>query len=426
MKKSLFVLLMPFFLSSLQVDSTEIDFAISSTENYQLNFKTTEPHFSKLPSNPNLYKKIDTFLDKELTQKNGELSPNKPFVIESVSINNQNKLVFVVKDRGFILASPDVIYDDHIISKEIVNQKKWLKKGFKIYSSPLANQQKEQKTNLKSYQAVTLSKVVTTPIAEYAQIEGYGWILTTDLSDTDNRIEAVQELLYQKYQSQQYSIYVKQLSTNKESGINQDRQMYAASITKLPVLYAVQNKLNNGQFELTQGLQYIDKVNDFKGAYGPEGSGSLVKKADNKTYQIDNLIHRVTKESDNAATNVLAYYLTNQFDQKYNEEITEIVGQKWDMSNRMASSKMAGLMMEALYYQNGYVLESLQSTNFDNQRIARDISVPVAHKIGDAYDFRHDVALVYAEQPFILSIFTEHSTYDQISQIANEIYGILK
>lgn len=33
----------------------------------------------------------------------------------------------------------------------------------------------------------------------------------------------------------------------------------------------------------------------------------------------------------------------------------------------------------------------------------KNIDVPVAHKIGDAYDFEHDVAIVYADS-FILSI----------------------
>ena len=88
--------------------------------------------------------------------------------------------------------------------------------------------------------------------------------------------------------------------------------------------------------------------------------------------------------------------------------------------------KLQGKMMEALYEQNGYVIESLLSTQFDNQRISKDIPVPVARKIGDADDVKHDVAIVYAESPFVLSIFTDKSSYDEITQIANDIYGILK
>ena len=202
--------------------------------------------------------------------------------------------------------------------------------------------------------------------------------------------------------------------------------MYAASVTKLPVLYYVQEKIDQEEYSLTEGLQYIDKVTDFKGSYSAEGSGTLGKTADNRHYRIDELINKTAKESDNAASNLLAYYITNQFDAAFYEEITAIVGQKWDMSSRQASAQMAGMIMEAIYHQSGYILGSLQNTEFDNQRIARDIPVPVAHKIGDAYDFRHDVGVVYTDSPFILSIFTDQSDYDTISEIADDVYELLK
>ena len=50
----------------------------------------------------------------------------------------------------------------------------------------------------------------------------------------------------------------------------------------------------------------------------------------------------------------------------------------------------------------------------------------VFHKIGDAYDFKHDVAIVYTDSPFILSIFTDKEGYDKITSIADDVYGILK
>ncbi len=65
-------------------------------------------------------------------------------------------------------------------------------------------------------------------------------------------------------------------------------------------------------------------------------------------------------------------------------------------------------------------------TDFDNQRIAKGVSVKVAHKIGDADEFKHDTGVVYADSPFILSIFTKNSDYDTISQIAKDVYEVLK
>ena len=86
----------------------------------------------------------------------------------------------------------------------------------------------------------------------------------------------------------------------------------------------------------------------------------------------------------------------------------------------------AGTLMEAVYRQNGDIITYLSSTDYDGERISKNIDVPVAHKIGDAYDFKHDVAIVYADSPFILSIFTDKEGYDKITSIADDVYGILK
>lgn len=185
-------------------------------------------------------------------------------------------------------------------------------------------------------------------------------------------------------------------------------------------------QINARQVDLTTKVKYTVESMSFPGAYVVGGSGSLSKTPDNKEYSIEELINKTAKESDNVASNLLSYYVTNQFDDNFYQLTTAVTGSRWDMVTRETSAEVAGNMMEAIYYQNGYVLESLLSTQFDNQRISKDIAVPVAHKIGDADDVKHDVAIVYAESPFVLSIFTDKSSYDEITQIANDIYGILK
>ena len=120
------------------------------------------------------------------------------------------------------------------------------------------------------------------------------------------------------------------------------------------------------------------------------------------------------------------FYVTDKSSSTYRSTIENIAGRKWDVEERNASAKMAGNVMEAIYYQNGSIIDTLSQTNFDNQRISKDIPMKVAHKIGDAYDFKHDVAIVYSESPFIISIFTNHSNYDTISKIANDVYEVLK
>ena len=78
---------------------------------------------------------------------------------------------------------------------------------------------------------------------------------------------------------------------------------------------------------------------------------------------------------------------------------------------------MAGKVMEAIHNPKWICIGSLNlKTDFDNERIAKGVSVKVAHKIGDADEFKHDTGVVYTDSPFILSIFTKNSDYDTISK----------
>ena len=426
LRKELMVWILPIFFISNHVVSTELPVKLTNEEKYQLTSMSYQSHFTTIPTNPNLHQEANTYVDKELTVLARKIHPNQLFEIQSILVNDKQEQVFKLSDGSYLLADIKNIYDDILLEKEIVEEHYWLTNNFTIYSSPIENKAKEITTKLKAYQSVIVTEIVRSNWDTFAKISNIGWIKMSQLSKEDNRMEAVQKLLNQKYQSEKFSIYVKQLTTEKTASIQEDKKMYAASVSKLPVLYYSQEQVNAGTYNLDQGLQYVDKVTTFKGSYSPEGSGILSKIADNKHYRIDQLMDLTAKYSDNAASNLLAYYLTNQFDNQFYSEITGITQEKWDMKTRMASSKMAGLMMEAIYYQNDYALQSLTGTHFDNQRIAKDIPVQIAHKIGDAYDNKHDVAIVYTDSPFILSIFTDKSDYETISQIAKEIYDILK
>ncbi len=50
--------------------------------------------------------------------------------------------------------------------------------------------------------------------------------------------------------------------------------MYSASVTRITILVLRQEQLNHFS---TTTYKYIPEVNDFKGGYEPEGSGSLSK-----------------------------------------------------------------------------------------------------------------------------------------------------
>lgn len=426
MQKKLFIWILPALFSISVIDSTEIPFQLTAQEEYELTQTVYNQYFQVVPQNPNVFQVENLYSDLELTQVVGQLKPNQAFSITDVTVNSKKELVFQIDNASYIVADTHKLFDDAVLAETLVEQTYWTNKNITVLSSPISNQAKEVKTDLKSYQPVNISKIATTPLGDFAYVADKGWLDMEDLSATDNRMDAVQEMLNQKYSKDTIGVYVKQLSTGQKVGVNQDKTFYSASIAKLPILYYVQEQINARQVDLTTKVKYTVESMSFQGAYVVGGSGSLSKTPDNKEYSIEELINKTAKESDNVASNLLSYYVTNQFDDNFYQLTTAVTGSRWDMVTRETSAEVAGNMMEAIYYQNGYVLESLLSTQFDNQRISKDIAVPVAHKIGDADDVKHDVAIVYAESPFVLSIFTDKSSYDEITQIANDIYGILK
>ncbi len=421
-------MLIPFFLSPFSVISTEKTPVLSNIDKYHLTADVVieSTYFENIPSNPNLYQETASYKDENLTVQDKILLPDKALKIIDLKVNAQSIPVFELSDGTYLEASHQSIYDDVILRQESINENYWLKDGFILYDTPYVLGSKTVRFDLVAYSQVTVSQHAVTEHGSYYKINGKGWISEEFLSKNDNRIEKVQKVLSQKYNKSDFSIFVKQLDTGLTAGINQDEKMYAASIAKLATLYYTQEQIQEANIKTTDSFKYIDAVNQFSKAYDPSGSGKMVKSADNKDYSVDNLLKEVAQHSDNVATNILGYYVANQYDKSFETEISSILGDSFDMKERQMSSKEAADLLEAIFYQNGQIINYLSETEFDNERISKDITVQVAHKIGDAYDYKHDVAIVYTNKPFILSIFTNNSSYQDITNIANDVYSILK
>ena len=422
MRKFLVILLLPIFFKSVQVVSTENPVIIPNKEIYSLTHASYHFYYQDTIESPKFYGETPVYSTEDLINESGKVNSETTLTVMEWRLNKQGQPVFKLSNNQFVMADKRLLYDSSIVNK--LSKRVWLEPEFVVYNSPYDKQ--ELKSDLVPYQEVEADMSIFAEGREFLHIKQTGWISTDYISNDDNRIQKVQELLSANYQNEQFSIYVKQLSTGKEAGINEDQKMYAASVMKLPYLYYVQEKINQGDYQLDTKLKYVSEVNDFPGSYKPEGSGSLPKTADNKEYTIKELISKTAKESDNVAHNILGYYVTNKSDETFKKETARISGEEWDVTDKLASAKMSGQVMEAIYNQNAFVLESLSQTSFDNQRIAKDISAKVAHKIGDADEYKHDTAIVYSESPFIISIFTKNSDYDTISKIAKDVYEVLK
>lgn len=422
MRKFLVILLLPIFFKSIQVVSTENPVIIPNQEIYSLTHATYHFYYQDIIESPKFYGETSIYASDDLIKESGKVNAETTLSVIEWRLNGQGQPVFKLSNNQFVMADKRLLYDSSIVNN--FSKRVWLEPEFIVYNSPY--DQQELKSTLVPYQDVEVDMSVFAEGREFLHIKQIGWVSNDSISQDDNRIQKVQELLSENYQNEQFSIYVKQLSTGKEAGINENQKLYAASVMKLPYLYYIQEKINKGDYQLDTKLKYVSEVNDFSGSYKPEGSGSLPKTADNKEYTIRDLISKTAKESDNVAHNILGYYVTNKSDETFKKEMARISGEEWNVTDKLASAKMAGQVMEAIYNQNAFVLESLSQTSFDNQRIAKDISAKVAHKIGDADEYKHDTAIVYSESPFIISIFTKNSDYDTISKIAKDVYEVLK
>lgn len=422
MKRLLVSLLLPVFLTPLTIISTEQELVLTKPEQFELLAQTS--YFTDLPQNPRLHSETTAYLDQDLTQLGQVLPADKPLIIKGLAINDQLVPIFELKSGGFLPASQLLVFDDQELSRTSYESKVWLKEGAIFYDKPLVFGAKTVHTNAAPFEEVNVKQVAKTYSGDYYFIEDRGWVDRSKVYDKP--LAALQILLLSKYNKPNLSIYVKQLDDDQTAEVNSNRIMYGASVTKLATIYEVQKQLQTEQLKLTDSLRYIPEVHDYRGFYNPEGAGHLSKEADGKTYTVEELLKALTKDSDNVANNILSYYTTKKGSKTFQTDLKLLLGSEWDLVNRNLSAKAAGLMMAELYHQDGLVLDYLSQTAFDDQRIAKDIPVRVAHKTGDADEFRHDVAIVYAERPFVLSIFTENASYEDITAIANDVYKILK
>ncbi|MBJ6745762.1 serine hydrolase [Streptococcus sp. 121] len=382
--------------------------------------------YTEIPENPVATVDMVSFKDQDLTQVAKSWSSNQALLIQDLLYRDDGTPLFQLKDGSFILASRSFIYSNQLLHEEDYEGLLWLQPDAKFYKEVPQDQSKVSKRNYQAYQPIKIVKKVTYPRTEYGVTDKGDYVDWSSLSKEDNRMQRVQELLDEKYQDENVGIYVQQVETSKVAGINQNKAMYSASITKLPYLYYVQEQVLEGNLKWTDRVKYTKETEDYDGAYDPAGTGSLPKEPNQESYNYKELEDKAAKESDNVAHNILGYYGTDKSSPAFQKAIKQIVGQEWDVVDREVTPEMAGRLMEAIYLQNGELLSMLQQTAFDDQRIPRDLPVPVAHKIGDADAFHHDAALVYAKSPYVLVIFTENKDNELISKISKDIYEVLK
>lgn len=221
-----------------------------------------------------------------------------------------------------------------------------------------------------------------------------------------------------------YGVYFISLTTGQSFGINENEVFTAASTVKVPINLYLFNQIAQNKVNPSKNLFYTEE--DYE-----EGTGTIQFEDFGTKYSIRELSKLSIEASDNVAINMLMRYLGRNNIIKFMESI---VKHPVDKEKNVTTSKDMALYLKALLAfreknqkLGDELLDYMEHTEF-NDRIPLYLpeNIPVAHKIGTQLKAIHDIGIVFAEKPFILSVLSkevdEELAPEVIAQISRMVY----
>ncbi|MBI3576719.1 serine hydrolase [Candidatus Gottesmanbacteria bacterium] len=217
-------------------------------------------------------------------------------------------------------------------------------------------------------------------------------ILFAKKKDPADLQKRVQETIGDQWKN--YSVYVKDLASDFEMGVN-DRVIYeAASVNKLAILAALYHEVQQGKADLDK--QVTIQSEDMQGY----GSGTLRYEEPGNAYSVKTLARLMMQQSDNTAAYILSAYIVPL------DTIQQLVN-SWgltqtDMVNNKTSNRDMAILLTKI--TNGTIANPahtqemrafLKESAFEDRlpTLLRKTAT-VYHKTGDAVGSLHDVGVV--------------------------------
>jgi len=237
------------------------------------------------------------------------------------------------------------------------------------------------------------------------------------------------------------SIFIEDLTSRWQIGINQDRLFPSASLVKIPIMAACFCAANEGKIKL-------DKVLILKAQDKSLGSGKLKEAPVGTRLSINKLIELMISESDNTAANMLIErlgfdYLNSCFkrlglkDTNICREMMDFKSRKQGQENFTTASDLASLL--AMIYHgrlinktySGMCLEYLKKQKIRDRIPAKlPPDTEIAHKTGLERGLCHDAGIVFAPKGvFLICVLTKYNhktaklAKEFIAQVALKTYN---
>lgn len=208
------------------------------------------------------------------------------------------------------------------------------------------------------------------------------------------------------------SVYIKYLRTNDEIRINEQIQMSAASIIKIPILCEFYNQVNQDKVDVKRWIK-------IKNENIVEGSGVLKLLNQKTEYTIHDIARFMIILSDNSATNEIVDLIGWENIEAYMKKLSlsQITFRhkmmiKAGRGENLITAEDIGSLLEKIYRGqiDGFaeildIMKLQQLRNYLPKLIPQDIQI--ASKTGASGDVLHDVGIVFSHNPFIFIFLSE-------------------
>lgn len=216
----------------------------------------------------------------------------------------------------------------------------------------------------------------------------------------------------EKY-SGMYSFYAKNIYTGRTYSYNENQYFYAASLYKIPLAVATFKKIELGEISKQDKFAYTHA--DFTG-----GTGIIYTYPYGTELEVDYILDRLLKDSDNIAQNML----TRTLGSSMIKEAFSIHGETTSYyhtneSNPIEISLYLETLLKSSYLEKTSVYDMLgkmSHTSFDD-RVSKGLSQDLifAHKIGNWGDTGswHDCGVVMKDyQKVVVCLMSKNTTFD--------------
>lgn len=229
-----------------------------------------------------------------------------------------------------------------------------------------------------------------------------------------------------------YSVYVKDYSSDFTAGINESVIFTAASVNKIPILASLYVRVQKKQIDLdTPVTLQASDIQDY-------GTGTIRYDPPGTSYSVKTLTRLMMQKSDNTAAFLLAHYVVgvDAIQSQLTDwglTQTDMIGNKTsnkDMERMLAKIYTGGIANTALTRE---MLAFMKDSDFEDRiplLLPKDTTV--YHKTGDGDGAVHDVGIIeQGGKKYYLGIFTSDITDEQqaknlMASLSKTVYDFLK